>query len=122
MPSSRPGQRFHDIVENIDAIRDYTSGMSLVDYRANRLIRDAVERCFMRVSEAAAKLGDAAEMLAPDQPWRQIRDLGNQIRHGYDGVDDERVFNLIGERTDSLRADAVAAITKLEASENPGDC
>ena len=122
MPSSRPRQRFCDIVENIDAICEYTQGMSVDDYGANRLVRDAVERCFMRISEAATKLGTEAEALAPNQPWRQIRDLGNQIKHGYDGVDDKLIFNLIGERTDSLRADAIAAIAKLDTSHQAHDC
>lgn len=121
MPSSRPRQRLCDIVENIDAICEYTAGMSEDDYRNNRLVRDAVERCFMRVSEAAIKLGGEAQSYAPNQPWRQIRDLGNQIRHGYDGVDDRRIFGLIGDRTDSLRRDALAAIAEIDASEDSSE-
>jgi uncharacterized protein with HEPN domain len=77
VPSSRPRQRFQDIVDNAEKIARYTAGMSEVDFRNQELIVDAVERCLMRISEAAVKLGADAERLCADQPWADIRGLGN---------------------------------------------
>jgi len=56
------------------------------DYKTS----DAVERCLERISEAAAKLGDLAPMLTPDQPWPEIRALGNRFRHEYDEMEPSR--------------------------------
>ncbi|NJO34048.1 MAG: DUF86 domain-containing protein [Rhodospirillales bacterium] len=53
---------------------------------AKDLVVDAVERCLSRISEAAKKLGVAAEGLAPGQPWAKIRGLGNLLRHEYDTI------------------------------------
>ena len=30
-----------------------------------------------------------------DIPWRQVRDLGNVLRHGYDAVDDGQVWVIV---------------------------
>ncbi len=86
MPSKDPRQRFHDIIENADRILDYTRGLTFEQYEASTLVRDAVERCFELISEAAVKLGIRAEELVPSQPWRDIRGLGNNLRHGYDDI------------------------------------
>ncbi len=55
--------------------------MDLAAFEENRLVYDAVERCLERISEAAAKLGDMAVHLMPDQPWQKIRSFGNILRH-----------------------------------------
>ena len=73
--------------------------------------RDAVERCLARISEAAVKLGAAAEDLAPDQPWRGIRDLGNVLRHAYDEIEPMRIWRLV---MDDLPALKTACQTALE--------
>jgi len=57
--------------------------------------RNAAERCMERISEAARKLGQAAEDLCPDVPWPNLRALGNFLRHEYDRVDAARVWVMI---------------------------
>ena len=52
------------------------------DFEHNGLVRDGVERCLERVCEAIYRLGDKAEALMPGQPWREIRGMGNRLRHG----------------------------------------
>ena len=87
MPTSDPRRRLLDIVENVRAVQSYTSGMDESDLAKDPLRRDAVERCLERISEAATKLGELAEAEMPDQPWGQIRALGNRLRHEYDRLD-----------------------------------
>lgn len=114
MPSDKPLQRLNDILENIDWIFQYTKGLRLPEFIQNRLARDAVERCLMRISEAARKLEAIVDDLVPGQPWADIRALGNAIRHEYDTVDPEIIWNIIESDLVPL-ADAVEkAINKLE--------
>lgn len=95
MPSDKPARRLEDIVENAQAALRYTSGMDEVAFDGNRLVYDAVERCLERISEAAAKLGELAPALVPDQPWREIRALGNRLRHDYDEIRGERLWDIV---------------------------
>lgn len=36
------------------------------------------------ISEAAKRLGPRAEELWPGFPWRDVRGIGNRLRHAYD--------------------------------------
>ena len=68
MPSSDPVQRFSDIIENIEAIERFTTGMGLRGFaEANQTIR-AAKHSLLVISEAATKLGDLAADLCPNYP------------------------------------------------------
>lgn len=119
MPSSKPARRFRDILDNIAAIRRYTHGMELSGLRADSKTRDAVERCLERISEAAAKLGPSAVELAPGQPWPQIKALGNRLRHEYDGLRVDRLWEIVAHDLPSLEADCRRALERLQEGEPP---
>ena len=114
MPSDRPIQRLNDIPENIDWILQYTRDLSFQDFTQDRLIRDAVERCLLRISEAARKLEGLVDEIAPDRPWSEIRSLGNIIRHEYDAVDPTVIWKIIEHDLLPLEESVEAAIKKLE--------
>ena len=113
MPSKIPVRRFEDILANIDRIKKYTRGISYGTLIEDEKTLDAVERCLARISEAASKLEGAAETLIPDQRWSAIRAIGNVIRHEYDRVDPQIVWNIIGKDLDSLRASVESALENL---------
>ena len=113
MPSSKPARRFGDILENVRAIEDYTEGVDLRGFKADAKTRDAVERCLERISEAASKLGETGHALAPAQPWQQIRALGNRIRHEYDRLQAERLWEIVTNDLPSLRADCERVLEEL---------
>jgi uncharacterized protein with HEPN domain len=95
LPSEKPARRLEDIVENARAIERYTAGMDEEAFSRDDKTCDAVERCLQRISEAAFKLGDLATALMPDQPWHQIRALGNRLRHEYDGIREDRLWDIV---------------------------
>ncbi len=104
MSSERPARRFRDIIENIERIEAHVSSMSsLQDFVGNAMCQDAVERCFMRISEAAIKLGPMAEELVPEIPWQDVRGIGNHLRYAYDLVDPEILWNSIEKELPLLR-------------------
>lgn len=102
MPSKRPLTRVRDIVENGVSILEYTKDLDLPRYTGDRLVRDATERCFARISEAAVKLGPLAEELFPDHDWLAIRHLGNVLRHDYRGVLDTVIWTIVSDRLPPL--------------------
>ncbi len=102
MPSKRPLTRMRDIVENGKAVLDYTNGMTFETYASSNLIKDATERCFTRISEAAVKLGVIAEELFPNQDWLAMRHLGNVLRHDYNRVLDTVIWTIRNDRLPPL--------------------
>ncbi|MCK9911583.1 DUF86 domain-containing protein, partial [Microbacteriaceae bacterium K1510] len=78
-----------DILDNIDRIARHVlelASQDLETFEANELVADAVERCMGRISEAAIRLGEAADEIAPGPPWEDIRGLGNRLRHEYHNI------------------------------------
>lgn len=118
MPSSRPIDRLNDIVHNCDSILEYTQGLDLDAYlAAPQMVRDAVERCFQRISEAAYKLGDYLDAFYPDVDWEGVRGVGNILRHQYDEVENPTIWYGIADDLPKLRQAALAEIGRLEAQQ-----
>ena len=118
MPSEKPARRLEDIIENVHAIERYVAGMNSVAFEEDRKTCDAVERCLERISEAAAKLGDLAPTLMPDQPWQKIRALGNRLRHEYDAIRSGRLWDIVQADLPGLRAACEGSLRRLHNEQN----
>jgi uncharacterized protein with HEPN domain len=116
-----PAASFADILENLERIQDYVAGLDREAFGGDTLRRDAVERCLERICEAAFRLGEKAAELAPSQPWGDIRGLGNRLRHAYDRIDLDILWNTVRDRLPSLKADAQQALLSLKAKGDRGD-
>ena len=64
----------------------------------------AVERKLQVISEAAVRLGSEADKLCPGLPWHEIRGIGNWLRHQYDRVDIETLWNTVTDDLPPLKA------------------
>ena len=93
MPSDQPVRRLEDIVENARTIQRYVAGMDGAAFENDQKTYDAVERCLERICEAAAKLGRSGSVTR--SPWREIRALGNGLRHECDAIREERLWDVI---------------------------
>ena len=114
MPTDRPKRRLGDIVENIDLVLAYTEGLTLEQcFFGDTMRRDAIERAFQRISEAASKLGELGPQLVPNQPWGDIRGIGNFLRHDYDGIIHGLLWKTIQTDFGPLRAACTVAIAGL---------
>ena len=118
MPSERTAQFFKDIVDNIERIERYTKSIDQDGLYADPMRLDAVERCFQRLTEAAIRLRDDAETLAPDVPWKNIRAFGNHLRHGYDRLQPLSMWRTITDDLPPLKAACVSALKKLPPLED----
>jgi uncharacterized protein with HEPN domain len=101
-----PADSLADIVENAERIEQYMAGVDRAAFAGNGLLRDAVERCLERVCEAAHRLGGLAATLMPNQPWNDIRGMGNRLRHAYERVSLEVIWNTVRHDLPGLAADA----------------
>jgi len=113
-----PADSLADIIENAERIERYLAGMDRAAFASNGLVRDAVERCMERVCEAAHRLGEHAAELMPGQPWGDIRGMGNRLRHAYDRISLDVIWNAARNDLPGLAADARRALAQLQADQN----
>jgi uncharacterized protein with HEPN domain len=114
-----PGDSLADIIENAERIESYLASLDRSAFASNGLVRDAIERCLERVCEAAYRLGDRAAELMPDQPWGDIRGIGNRLRHAYDRVNLDVLWNAVCHDLPGLAADARRALAQLREISQP---
>ncbi len=114
MPSKHdPADSIADIIENAGRIASHITGMDRDGFARNDLVRDAVERCLGRICEAAHRLGDHAGRLMPGQNWRDIRGMGNQLRHAYDRINVDIIWKVAAQDIPAVAEEARAALQRL---------
>ncbi len=113
MPFDDARSHLKDILESIDAIHRFTDGMSMESYGQDEKTQAAVERKILVISEAAIRLKDGAETLCPEVAWRDIRGIGNWLRHQYDKVAVDVVWNTVQDDLPALRSAVAGALEKM---------
>jgi len=116
LPFREPTLSLRDILDGIDIIFQFVRGMDLAAFREDPKTVAAVERKLLLVSEAAMRLGEDAERLCPGLPWHNIRGVGNWLRHRYDRVDVETVWNTVVDDLPPLRSGVLRALTPPPAN------
>ena len=74
---------------------------------------DAVERCVERVIEATTKPDDTTKSLLGDHPWKNLRGMGDWLRHGYDKVSPDIVWDVACNKLPRLVVDCERALKEL---------
>lgn len=114
MPSKNPAQRLRDIVENIDAIQDFTSRMDRDDFASDRKTVYAVTRALEIISEASRRLPEKVRDRNPEIDWA-VAAAGNVYRHEYEGVDTALIWHTVQHSLGELRSAAAAELERLLA-------
>ncbi len=83
MPFSDPYDHLAEIYESIVAVEGFVGGMTFKEFCADEKTVAAVERKLSVISEAAVRIGEAGPRLCPAIPWRDVRGIGNWLRHQY---------------------------------------
>jgi uncharacterized protein with HEPN domain len=113
MPSKRAGIALFDIRDNARLAQEFTVGMSLGAFRADRRTFYAVTRCLEIVSEAARRLPSSMRDRHPQLPWRAIMGAGNVYRHDYDNVVQEFVWRTLQDSLGPLLVVVESEIAEL---------
>lgn len=119
MPSSKAPRYLQHVIENAQAIFRYTEGMDLGQFEDDRKTYDASERCLQRITEAVIRLGDDAPLLLPGQPLQRIRGFGNRLRHNYDSIEEDRLFDIVRNDLPALCVTAEAALKNIQEGKAP---
>jgi uncharacterized protein with HEPN domain len=115
LPSEKRVNRFLDILDNIARIERFTTGLDFDEFRQSEETFYAVLHALLIINEAARRLPDEAQALAPEQPWQAIRSLGNVLRYAYDGNDPNVIWRIVRNDLGSPRQSVERVIGNFRA-------
>ena len=116
--SGHPEELLNDILNDIAKIQEFTEDIDQASFERDDQTAYAVKYALLRISEAAHRLGTRAAELSPEVPWRDIRGLGNRLRHAYDTIDAQLILRIVEKDLPPLKAAAQAALRKLKAGQD----
>ena len=84
-----------DMIEFGEKILSYTKGMDQLTFVADGRTYDATLRNLELIGEAATNIPSYIRSAHPEIKWRQIIGVRNRLTHGYLGIDDDIVWDII---------------------------
>jgi uncharacterized protein with HEPN domain len=110
LPFSDADNSLRDIAEAIAMIETFTAGLDFDGFRRDPKTVAAVERKLQVISEAAVRLGSEAEIRCPGLPWRNIRGMGNWLRHQYERIELSVIWQTVQTDLPPLKVAALRAL------------
>lgn len=110
------------ILQAIERIQRYTSGMSEADFARSEVIQDAVIRNFEVIGEASRNIArDCPDFAAahPELPLSFAYEMRNALAHGYFTVDLGIVWKTIGSDLPTLQQQVQRLAAELKKSPPP---
>jgi uncharacterized protein with HEPN domain len=104
-----------DMVTCCDKVIAYTDGLSRETFDDRGMAFDAVVRNLELLGEAATQLSEEIRAKAPDIEWRKLIGLRNVLIHGYFGVDEDILWDLVQNKVRPLRE----ALQAFESQDEP---
>ena len=87
-----------DMIEFSEKVLSYTDGMDQDAFVADGRTYDATLRNLELIGEAATHIPNEVRAAHPEIQWRRIIGTRNRVAHGYLGLDDDVIWDII--RTD----------------------
>lgn len=114
MPFDDPFECCTDILENIGHIEVFLQGMGPVELQKDQRTVFACQYALLVISEAAKRLGPKAPALCAGIPWRDIRGIGNRLRHAYDNLDSMLIWKVYQDDLPALKVAVTAALERMK--------
>ena len=84
-----------DMIGFAEKVITYTDGLDQPGFIANGLNYDATVRNLELIGEAATRIPDAVRAANPQVPWRLVIATRNRLIHGYLGIDNDILWNIV---------------------------
>ena len=105
-----------DILENINAIENFSKNLSEQELKENKLKQYAIIRAIEIIGEAVKNIPKNFREKYPNIEWSKIAGMRDIITHGYFGIDLDAVWKVIKEETPKLKKQ----ISKIKESHDFG--
>jgi uncharacterized protein with HEPN domain len=100
--TKNPLARLNHIRDEIEGITNSLRGVERDTFVESYLLRRAAERALLIISEAAKTLPKDLTDRYPAIDWRGVRGLGDVLRHDYERVDPETLWEILNEKLPEL--------------------
>lgn len=91
-----------DIQSSVDKILHYTQGLRFEEFVEDNKTFDAVVLNLQIIGEAAKNVPDSVKGKYPEVDWRRIAGLRDVIAHGYFGLNEHVLWDLVQNRVPEL--------------------
>ena len=85
----------NDMIEFAEKVQSFTDGMDQDTFVSDTLTYDATLRNLELIGEAATHIPDAVRETYLEIPWRTVVSTRNRIAHGYLGIDNDIIWDII---------------------------
>lgn len=113
------GASLEDILNAIAGVEAAVKGKSFEDFTQDWLIRHGVQRGIEIISEASRRLPDDLIVNYPEIPWKEIRGVGNVLRHEYHSISDRVIWNVVQQHLPPLRSCVEKMLETLDQGRTP---
>jgi uncharacterized protein with HEPN domain len=100
-----------DMREFCARVAEYTDGLSREEFEKTPRVYDATLWNLELIGEAARHVPEEARAKAPDVPWRRVVAVRNILIHGYLGLDNDVIWDIVQNEIGKL----LQALEKLDS-------
>jgi uncharacterized protein with HEPN domain len=118
MASRNPLIRLRHIQTEIESITPRLIGVQRQTFIKDYLLLRAGERALLIISEAAKSLPNQLTARYPEVDWRAVRGLGDVLRHDYNRIDPEVIWEILIGKLPEL-APVIERMIRDVGSETP---
>jgi uncharacterized protein with HEPN domain len=90
------------ILDCIRKINEFSSGLTLKEFKTNEMAQDAIIRNIEIIGEASKKISRDTKQTYYKIPWKEIAGMRDKLIHDYLGVDVSVVWKTIKEDIPAL--------------------
>jgi uncharacterized protein with HEPN domain len=102
------------MLESIRGIEKAIAGKTFRDYERSWVLRSALERGIEVISEASRHLGREHKLRHKEVRWKDIAGIGNILRHEYQRVDGQIIWNAVRDDLPVLKKALLAIKAALD--------
>jgi uncharacterized protein with HEPN domain len=90
------------ILDCIRKINEFTTGLSLKEFKTNEMVQDAVIRNIEIIGEASKRISTDTKQAYYRIPWKEIAGMRDKLIHDYLGVDIDVVWKTVQQDIPAL--------------------
>ena len=110
--SKNPRNRLQHMLFHIKGVEAMMPGMTFERFRREYQVERAVERALEVISEAAKTLPPELTARYPGVEWADIIGIGNILRHKYEEVDPEILWDIVRNHLPKLKSVVVEMMAR----------
>jgi uncharacterized protein with HEPN domain len=103
-----------DVLESMNRIETYLTGVTYNQFIENQLIIDATIRNLEVIGEASKYIPEEIKERYPMIPWRKMTGLRNILIHEYFGIDEENVWEIASNNLPQTKQEIEKIIKDLK--------